>query len=448
MSTKAPEVQKLAEVKTPDTVHEFSTKKSEQLFERAQKVLPGGVNSPVRSCKAVGATPIFIASADGSALFDADFNQYIDYCCSWGAHILGHRYPRVQEALESALMNGTSYGAPTQLEVEFAELITQLVPSMEVIRMVSSGTEATMSAIRLARAFTGKQMIIKFDGCYHGHADSFLVKAGSGLATLGISSSPGVPEELTKLTLSLPYNDLTVVEKAFKEHKDKVAAIIVEPIAANAGLILPEDGYLEGLRDLCTKYGALLIFDEVITGFRIALGGAQAKYKVKPDLTCLGKIIGGGLPVGVYGGRREIMERVAPVGDVYQAGTLSGNPLAVSAGLAQLRSLQHLNPYAALEQATTKLADGITELIKKAKAPATVVHTTGLLCVFFTKSEVRDFATAQKSDCERFATFWRSLMKSGIYWPPAQFEAAFVSVVHTNADIDNTLAAIEKALSA
>lgn len=448
MTTKTPESKKEEDIilAPPEIPHVFTTEKSEKLFERAQKVLPGGVNSPVRSCKAVGATPVFIQKADGANIWDADNNQYIDYCCSWGAHILGHKYPRVQEALEFALMNGSSFGAPTQMEVEFAETLTKIIPSMEVIRMVNSGTEATMSAIRLARAFTGKQIIIKFDGCYHGHADSFLVKAGSGLATLGISSSPGVPDELSKLTISLPYNDLTSVEKAFKEHKDKVAAIIVEPIAANAGLILPEEGLLQGLRDLCTKNDALLIFDEVITGFRVALGGAQGKYGIKPDLTCLGKIIGGGVPVGVYGGRRDIMERIAPLGNVYQAGTLSGNPLAVAAGLAQMRTLQQMNPYERLEQNTKRLADGITDLIKKAKAPATVVHTTGLLCVFFTKGEVKDFASAQKSDCERFASFWKNLLKNGIYWPPAQFEAAFISAVHSQQDIDTTLSAVERAL--
>ncbi len=444
-TTKVPEVEKASAVLDIGT--EWKLDKSEKLFERALKVIPGGVNSPVRSCNAVGSTPVFIASANGSSILDVDGNEYIDYCCSWGAHIFGHGHPRIQEALEYALLNGTSYGAPTAREVEFAELVNKLVPSMDVVRMVSSGTEATMSAIRLARAFTGKKMIVKFDGCYHGHADSFLVKAGSGLATLGISSSAGIPEELTKLTVSLPYNDLATVEKAFKEHKDKIAAIIVEPIAANAGLIQPAPGFLEGLREICTKHGALLIFDEVITGFRVALGGAQAKYGIKPDLTCLGKIIGGGLPVGAYGGRRDIMDRVAPVGDVYQAGTLSGNPLAVSAGLAQLRALQELNPYSLIERNTQKLADGINAIIKKTNAPCTVVHTVGLLCIFFTKDEVTDFASAQKSDTDRFAAFWRSLLRSGIYWPPAQFEAAFISAVHNDADIDFTLAAIEKALS-
>lgn len=440
MTTQTPEAE--------TTSATYTTERSEKLFERAQKVLPGGVNSPVRSCKAVSSTPVFIAKGDGSQIWDADGNQYIDYCCSWGAHILGHNYPRVQEALEYALLSGTSFGAPTRLEVEFGELVTQLIPSVEMMRMVSSGTEATMSALRVARAFTGRSMVIKFDGCYHGHGDSFLVKAGSGLATLGISSSPGVPEELTKLTLSLPYNDLGVVEKAFKEYKDKIAAIIVEPIAANAGLLLPAEGYLEGLRELCTKYGAVLIFDEVITGFRVALGGAQAKYNVKPDLTTFGKIVGGGLPVGVYGGRRDIMERIAPVGDVYQAGTLSGNPLAVSAGLAQMRTLQAINPYPTLESNTSKLAAGIEELAKKAKVPVQVVHTTGLLCVFFTKGEVTDFASAQKSDSGKFAAFWRELMKNGVYWPPAQFEAAFISAVHTQADFDKTLSAVERAFAA
>jgi glutamate-1-semialdehyde 2,1-aminomutase len=433
---------------TPPAEKAFSTERSEKLFERAQKVLPGGVNSPVRSCKAVGANPVFIAKGDGSQIWDADGNQYVDYCGSWGAHILGHKYPRVQEALEYALLDGTSFGAPTKGEVEFAELLTQLVPSVEVLRMVSSGTEACMSALRLARAYTGKQMVIKFDGCYHGHADSFLVKAGSGLATLGIGSSPGVPEELSKLTLSLPYNDLSVVEKAFKEYKDQIAAVIVEPIAANAGLILPEEDFLPGLRDLCTKYGALLIFDEVITGFRVALGGAQAKYNVKPDLSCFGKIVGGGLPVGVYGGKREIMDNVAPVGKMYQAGTLSGNPLAVAAGLAQMRTLQVLNPYPVLEAKAKQLAEAISEIAKKAKHQVQVVHTTGLVCVFFTKGAVRDFATAQNSDCEKFAAFWRALLKAGVYWPPAQFEAAFVSYVHTQEDMDRTLAAMEQAFAA
>ncbi|HEY9793155.1 MAG TPA: glutamate-1-semialdehyde 2,1-aminomutase [Candidatus Obscuribacterales bacterium] len=421
--------------------------KSDNWFERAQKVMPGGVNSPVRSCKAVGATPVFMHRADGANIWDIDGNQYLDYCGSWGAMIMGHRFHRVQEALELALINGTSFGAPTPTEAEMAELVCKLMPSIEMVRMVNSGTEATMSAIRLARAFTKRDMIIKFDGCYHGHGDSFLIKAGSGLATLGISSSPGVTEEVAKLSISVAYNDLSAVEKAFKEHKDKIAAIIVEPIAANAGLLMPDENYLSGLREIATKHGALLIFDEVITGFRVALGGAQAKYNVKPDLTCLGKIIGGGLPVGAYGGRKDIMQMVAPLGDVYQAGTLSGNPMAMAAGVAQLRSLEQMKPHAALEQTTQRLATGIQEIAKKAKTQVQVPHTTGLLCVFFTKAEVKDFATAQKADTERFANFWKAMLKHGVYWPPSQFECAFVSAEHSKRDIDNTLAAVEAALS-
>lgn len=420
--------------------------KSQRYFERAQAVIPGGVNSPVRSCKAVGSTPVFMHRADGSSMWDVDGNQYIDYCGSWGAMVLGHKSPRVQEAIEFAAINGTSFGAPTLLEVEMAETICKLMPSIEMVRMVNSGTEATMSAVRVARAFTKRNLIIKFDGCYHGHGDSFLIKAGSGLATLGIGSSPGVPEELANLSISLPYNDLSAVEKAFKEHKDKIAAIIVEPIAANAGLILPEEGFLTGLRDVATKHGAVLIFDEVMTGFRLALGGAQAHYNVKPDLTCLGKIIGGGLPVGAYGGRKDIMQMVAPLGDVYQAGTLSGNPLAMAAGLAQLKVLEQVKPYAALTEKTEKLATGIQELAKKAKVAVQVVHTTGFLCVYFCKGEVKDFAGAQKSDTEKFASFWKGLLKHGVYWPPSQFESAFLSTEHSKRDIEHTLAAVEAAL--
>jgi glutamate-1-semialdehyde 2,1-aminomutase len=316
-----------------------------------------------------------------------------------------------------------------------------------MLRMVNSGTEACMSAARLARAYTGRSLILKFDGCYHGHADSFLIKAGSGLATLGIAGSPGVPEELAKLTISLPYNDLAAVEKAFKEHKDKIAAVFIEPIVGNAGLILPTDGYLAGLRELCTANGALLVFDEVMTGFRVHLGGAQAKYSVKPDLTCLGKIIGAGLPCGAYGGKREIMERIAPLGDVYQAGTLSGNPLTVKAGLAQLRVLQEPGVYANLEERTKKLAEGIQEIGKKAKAGIQVVHVTGMLTVFFNEKPIIDFETAKKSDTDKFAKFWQELIKRGIYWPPSQFESAFVSLEHRNAEIDLTLSAIKEVLS-
>ncbi len=421
--------------------------KSEKYFERAQKSIPGGVNSPARACKSVNANPIFIESGDGAMLLDVDGKEYIDYVGSWGAMILGHKHPAVMQALEDAIQLSSSYGAPTLAEVEFAELVCKIMPNIEMLRMVNSGTEACMSAARLARAFTGRNIILKFDGCYHGHADSFLVKAGSGLATLGISGSPGVPDEFAKLTISIPYNDLGAVEKTFKEHKDKIAAVFIEPVVGNAGLIVPTDGYLAGLRELCTANGVLLVFDEVMTGFRVALGGAQAKYSIKPDLTCLGKVIGGGLPVGAYGGRRDIMERIAPLGDVYQAGTLSGNPLAVKAGLAQIRSLQESGSHAILEENTRKLAEGIQEIAKKAKVPVQVAHVTGMLTVFFTDKPVIDFESAKKSDTAKFATFWQELLKRGIYWPPSQFEAAFVSLEHRSVVIDKTLAAMKEVLS-
>ncbi len=420
--------------------------KSNRYFDRAQQVIPGGVNSPVRSLKSVNQTPIFIDRADGAYLYDVDGNEYVDYVLSWGPMVLGHRYPKVLEYIEDVLQKGTSFGAPSPYEVELAELICKIMPNIEMVRMVSSGTEACMSALRLARAFTGRDMVIKFDGCYHGHADSFLVKAGSGLATLGISSTPGAPEELTKLTISLPFNDLAVVEKAFKEHKDQIAAIIIEPVVGNAGLLVPQDDYLSGLRELATKHGALLIFDEVMTGFRVALGGAQAKYNIKPDLTCLGKVIGAGLPVGAFGGRRDIMQRIAPLGDVYQAGTLSGNPLAMAAGLAQLRTLQTPGTYEVLEQKTQRLAEGIAEVAKKAKTPVQVAWVTGMLSVFFTKETVDNFAQAQTSDTAKFAQVWQTLAKQGVYWPPSQFESAFTSVVHTKQDIERTLSAWEVAL--
>ncbi len=427
-----------------DKVHQS---KSEKYFERAEKVIPGGVNSPARACKAVDSKPIFIDSADGSCLIDVDGKEYIDYVGSWGAMILGHNHPKVMQALEDAIQQSTSYGAPTLAEVEYAELICKLMPNIEMLRLVNSGTEACMSVARLARAFTGRNMILKFDGCYHGHADSFLVKAGSGVATLGIAGSPGVPEELAKLTLSVPYNDLAAVEKAFKEHKDQIAAVIIEPIVGNSGLIVPTDGYLAGLRELCTAQGVLLIFDEVMTGFRVALGGAQAKYSIKPDLTCLGKVIGGGLPVGAYGGRRDIMERIAPLGDVYQAGTLSGNPLAVKAGLAQLRALQDPGTHAILEEHTKRLAEGIQEIAKKSKVAVQVAYVTGMLTVFFNDKPVIDFESAKKSDTEKFAKFWQELIKKGIYWPPSQFESAFVSMEHRTVVIDKTLAAMREVLS-
>lgn len=419
--------------------------RSQRLAARAQVVIPGGVNSPVRALKAVGAEPIYFEKADGCHMFDVDGNRFIDYIGSWGPMILGHSHPRVLEAIESALVNGTSFGAPCRQEVEMAELICQLMPSIEMVRMVNSGTEATMSAIRLARAFTKRDIIVKFEGCYHGHADSFLAKGGSGLATLGISSSPGVPDEVTKMTITVPFNDLDAVKKAFKEHGKNIAAIILEPVVGNAGLILPAEGFLEGLREITTDEGALLIFDEVMTGFRVALGGAQGRFKIKPDLTCLGKIIGGGLPVGAYGGRKDIMEMIAPSGSVYQAGTLSGNPLAMSAGIAQLKMLQNPTTYEILEKKTEQLANGLKEIAKK-NGGMQIAHITGMLTVFFHNKEVVDFTTAKKCNTETFGEVWRKLSEKGIYWPPSQFEAAFISTVHTSRDIDETLKAWEESL--
>lgn len=419
--------------------------RSKQLAKRAEQVIPGGVNSPARALKAVGADPIYFDRADGPYMYDVDGNRFIDYVGSWGPMILGHCHPRVLEAIEVTLAHGTSFGAPCRQEVEMAELVCQLMPSIEMVRMVNSGTEATMSAIRVARAFTKRDKIVKFEGCYHGHGDSFLSKAGSGLATLGISSCPGVPEEATKLTITIPYNDLDAVKKVFKEHSKEIAAVILEPVVGNAGLILPQDGFLKGLRDITEKEGALLIFDEVMTGFRVALGGAQARYEIKPDLTTLGKIIGGGLPVGAYGGRKDIMQMIAPSGSVYQAGTLSGNPLAMAAGIAQLKMLQQPETYVKLNTRTELLANGLSELAKK-KGGMKVAHITGMVTLFFTDKEVIDFETAKKCDTDKFAKVWRKLAEKGIYWPPSQFEAAFVSAVHSSKDIEETLKAFEESV--
>lgn len=419
--------------------------RSKQLAKRAELVIPGGVNSPARALKAVGADPIYFDRADGPYMYDVDGNRFIDYVGSWGPMILGHCHPRVLEAIESTLSHGTSFGAPCRQEVEMAELVCQLIPSIEMVRMVNSGTEATMSAIRVARAFTKRDIIVKFEGCYHGHGDSFLAKAGSGLATLGISSCPGVPEEATKLTITVPFNDLDAVKKVFKEHSKEIAAVILEPVVGNAGLILPQDGYLKGLRDITEKEGALLIFDEVMTGFRVALGGAQERFEIKPDLTTLGKIIGGGLPVGAYGGRKDIMQMIAPSGSVYQAGTLSGNPLAMAAGLAQLKMLQQPETYVKLNNKTELLAKGLSAIAEK-KGGMRVQHITGMITVFFTDKEVVDFETAKKSDTDKFAKVWRKLADKGIYWPPSQFEAAFVSTVHSSKDIEETLKAFEESV--
>lgn len=421
-----------------------SCSKSEVLFERAKKLIPGGVNSPARAMKAVDSDPLFIHKADGAYIVSEDGKEFIDYVGSWGPMVVGHRHPRVLEAIEQQLRNGTSYGAPCGHEVELAQLVVDLVPSIEKVRMVNSGTEATMSAVRLARAYTKRDMIVKFDGCYHGHADSLMVKAGSGLATLGISSTPGVPEELAKLTLSIPFNDKDALAKVFEKHGKEIACVIIEPVVGNSGLITPKENYLADVKEICEKHGSLLIFDEVMTGFRVSLGGAQELYDVQPDLTCLGKIIGAGLPVGAYGGKADIMDMVAPAGDVYQAGTLSGNPLAMAAGLAQLKVLKDKKKHTYIKEITETLASGIEEAAKAAKFDATVNQVCGMISVFCTNKEVFDFETASKSDTKLFAKLWKGLLEEGIYWPPSQFEAAFPSSMHSKKDIERTIEAFKK----
>lgn len=423
--------------------------RSARLFERAKEHIPGGVNSPVRSCKSVGATPVFIESADGCYMHDEDHNRYIDYVGSWGAMVLGHRHPCVLNAIEDAIAKGTSFGAPCRAEVEMAELICKLVPSVEMVRMVNSGTEACMSAIRVARAFTKRDLIVKFDGCYHGHADSFLVKAGSGLATLGLAeatSSPGVPKEFTSMTVSLRYNDVDALREVFAKKSDQIACVIIEPVVGNSGVIEPTAEFLKALTGLCKDSGALLIFDEVMTGFRVALGGAQERYGIKPDLTCFGKVIGGGLPVGAYGGRKDIMSMVAPSGPVYQAGTLSGNPLAMAAGLAQLKHLKSSTAFAKLVAVTDELASGLKKVIEDNDVKAQVAHVPGMLSVFFTDKPVQNFDDALKCDTEFFGKVWKSLLADGVYWPPSQFEACFLSIMHSKSDLKETLEAFDKAL--
>ena len=414
---------------------------SEELFARAQRLIPGGVNSPVRAFKAVGGTPLFIRKAEGARMWDADGKGYIDYVGSWGPLILGHAHPSVIEAITQAALRGTSYGAPCAAEVELADRVVRLVPSIQKVRFVSSGTEATMSALRLARGFTGRRKILKFEGCYHGHADALLVAAGSGVATLGIPGSPGVPEGTVADTVTAPYNDLGAVEKVVEAHGPDLAAIIVEPVAGNMGCVAPRDGYLQGLRDLATRAGALLVFDEVMTGFRLSSGGAQVLYGIKPDLTCLGKIIGGGLPVGAYGGRADIMDHVAPSGPVYQAGTLSGNPLAMAAGCVTLDLLQRSGTYMRLEMLAARLHAGLLGARDEADVKVTINRVGSMITLFFTPGPVHDYASAKTSDTTLFARFFHELLERGVYFPPAQFEAAFVSLAHTESDIDATVRA-------
>ncbi|RKY92326.1 glutamate-1-semialdehyde-2,1-aminomutase [candidate division KSB1 bacterium] len=413
--------------------------RSTNLFERAQKVIPGGVNSPVRAFKSVGGKPPFIARAWGCKVWDVDENEYIDYVGSWGPMILGHAHPRVIEAIQRAAANGTSYGANCEIEVRMAELITQLVPSIEMVRMVNSGTEATMSAIRLARAYTGRDKIIKFAGCYHGHGDSFLIKAGSGAMTLGVPSTPGVTPRTASDTLNARYNDLQSVRELVNSYKNQVAAIIVEPVAGNMGVILPQDGFLQGLRGIADQEGIVLIFDEVITGFRLGMGGAQAYFDVQPDLTTLGKIIGGGLPVGAYGGKKAIMEMLAPQGPVYQAGTLSGNPLALTAGYETLQILQEQDVYPQLRQKAEFLFNGLKENFKSVGLNFTVNWIESMGCLFFTTGPVTNYDEALGADTQLFAHYHAAMLKQGIYLAPSQFEATFVSLAHTQEDLEKTL---------
>jgi len=417
--------------------------RSNQLFAKALGIIPGGVNSPVRACKSVGSTPLFIDRAEGSLLYDVDGNTYIDYIGSWGPMILGHRHPAVIRAISDVLAKGTSFGAPTELEVQLAQMVNEAVPSAEVIRMVNSGTEATMSAIRLARGFTGRDVIIKFDGCYHGHADTLLVEAGSGVATLGIPGSPGVPKTFVEYTLSLPYNDIAAVKKVMADRGDAVAAIIVEPVAGNMGLVLPRTGFLETLHEETRKYGSLVIFDEVMTGFRVAYGGAQSVYGIRPDVTCFGKIIGGGLPVGAYGGRKEIMERIAPQGPIYQAGTLSGNPVAMAAGIATLQQISRPGFYESLDRKSERLATGLQAAAERRGLAVSIARVGSMLGMFFTDIQVKNFEDAKTSDLDRFCTYYKGMLDSGVYLAPSQFEALFVSAAHTDEQIDTTITAAE-----
>ncbi|MGY8900100.1 MAG: glutamate-1-semialdehyde 2,1-aminomutase [Paraglaciecola sp.] len=422
--------------------------KSEQLFSRAQKHIPGGVNSPVRAFKAVGGTPPFIEKADGPYLYDADGKQYIDYVQSWGPMVLGHNNPHIRQAVIDAAHKGLSFGAPTEAEVTIADLVSELVPSMEMLRMVNSGTEATMSAIRLARGYTKRDKILKFEGCYHGHADALLVKAGSGALTFGVPSSPGIPADFAKHTLTKEYNNIDSVVQAFEQYPDDIACIIVEPVAGNMNCIPPVDGFLQGLRDVCDQYGAVLIFDEVMTGFRVALGGAQAKYKIEPDLTCLGKVIGGGMPVGAFGGKRDIMQHIAPSGPVYQAGTLSGNPVAMAAGLAALNQVKRPGLYDELSEATKTLAEGIKTIADSLNIPMSVNYSGSMFGLFFTDVErVTNYQQAINCNTEQFNHFYHGMLENGVYLAPASYEAGFVSAQHNPEVIQQTLQIAEKVLA-
>jgi glutamate-1-semialdehyde 2,1-aminomutase len=421
---------------------------SRKLQKRAEMLIPGGVNSPVRAFRAVGGDPPFVVRGQGSHIWDADDNEYIDYIGSWGPLILGHAAPVVIEALAVAMRNGTSFGASTPAEADLAELVISAFPHMQKVRLVSSGTEATMSAIRLARAYTKRKYMVKFEGCYHGHADALLVKAGSGVATLGIPGSAGVPEEFTQFTLALPYNDIDALEQAFTKFKNQIACVIIEPVVGNMGCVPPARGYLEGVRAVTSNNGALLIFDEVMTGFRLAFGGAQELYAIKPDLTTMGKVIGAGLPVGAYGGPSEIMDLVAPLGPMYQAGTLSGNPLAMAAGYAQLRYLkEHKEIYAQLDKLSGELVAGVAAAAKAAGVPMTHNRVGSMFTWFFTRGPVTDWDSASKSDTEAFGRFFRNLLDSGIFLPPSQYEAAFLSTAHTEEDIKRTVAAAKAAFA-
>ena len=426
----------------------LTRERSDEAYRRAEVLMPGGVSSPVRAFGAVGGKPLFIARGAGARIWDLDGNAFLDYVMSWGPLILGHAHPKVVEAVRQALESGFSFGAPTVREIELAERITEAMPAVEQVRFVNSGTEATMSAVRLARAATGRPGVLKFEGCYHGHVDALLVQAGSGATTFGVPSSPGVPPEVTGHTLLAPYNDLEAVERVCGENRDRLAAILVEPVAGNMGVVPPADGFLRGLRDVADRTGALLVFDEVMTGFRVARGGAAQRYGVRPDLVTLGKVIGGGLPVGAYGGRRDLMARVSPVGPVYQAGTLSGNPLAMAAGIATLDLLAEPRAYETLEARSARLEKGLAEAVREAKISARVQRVGSMLTLFFTAGEVVDYAGARACDTEAFGRFFQGMLGRGVYLPPSQFEAWFVSLAHTDEDIRRTVEAARGAFSA